>query len=598
MQVVFWYELALKGNEFRSYSWIETLGIIAFSAASVLFQIVLLAFLTKRLPAVAIVSSNAFIFISAILSIYHIRTSVSLDYAIFADNRKSLFYLESLEMVGGRLSEANLWLLGGLAAILISCEQKTRLLSRSLLSLPTPLPLVAVSLCSLVMHFLIPTLGINELDYFAQSVWRYHTRERGILAAMPGAQFPYVSLPSASAADLTHQSGPRPNVFVIIIESFSQSFVGHRNEAKIEYTPFFNSLIAKGIYAPRFYANATYTIKGQEAVFCSLWPTIRSDLATGYSQANVQGLPAILEKVGYTSLFLQASLHLSFANTGAFMQRVGFSRIHSTEVEKLSEVERKNVWGWGLEDSYFYKRVFDRLDSDFPSGKGTPLFVALAPVVSHAPFFVPTERRALYPNPKSRLESFANTIRLADDGLQTFFQCLDERPHLSNSIVVILGDHGMPDGSRENQEIESNAYDDAFRVPLLVVWNGRLTPRTLEHSHSQVDVAPTILDLLNVRQPNHFVGHSLLVQPEDHTINMLFQNGGGGFAVAVRDPFKYVFQLSTKREQIFDIVNDPLELTNLPMILPTRTGRELKQAVERLWIHQRLVEGNRLWPAE
>lgn len=593
-QIVLLTLLLLDGEEFVTYSSVRTIATVLFSVLTILFQMVIVGCVARISRAVESVAANAFVFGYTVFAIYRYRTSASIDFAIIADNRRSLLYFESLEMIGSRLTEFDVWFLVGLLGTLISCEVRFRLLSDSLRSLPRTLPWSVVSLCGLAVHFLFPRWAINEIDYFGQSVFAYYNRGLVVQSKIPTRQFPYAN--TVPTRGYIEAGGARPNVFIIIVESFSQSFVGERSDSGVEYTPFFNSLTNSGMYCPLFYANATYTIKGQEAVFCSLWPTLRGDLANHFPEANLRGLPSILQSEGYFSIFAQAALHISFANTGPFMQRVGFSNIYSTEIGELTEKERASIWGWGLEDSCFYERVFRYVDSVHENAPNNPLFVALSPIVSHAPFFVPESRRRIFRDPKTRKESFSNAIRLADDGLRTFFDCLNQRPYLKDSIIVITGDHGMPDGSRANQEIESGSYDNVFRVPLLLLWPGQLDAKVLRHSHSQVDIAPTLLSLLRIQSPNHFVGRDLTITPEEVVPSLLFQNGGGGFAVAVHDPFKYVLHLSTQREEIFDILNDPLERTNLPLVLHTNHGRDLRNAAQQLWIHQRLVEENRIWP--
>ena len=52
--------------------------------------------------------------------------------------------------------------------------------------------------------------------------------------------------------------------------------------------------------------------------------------------------------------------------------------------------------------------------------------------------------------------------------------------------------------------------DLSYRVPLIIYAPGRVKPRRLQLVASQIDLAPTVLELLGVRTDNAFMGVSLL----------------------------------------------------------------------------------------
>ena len=83
---------------------------------------------------------------------------------------------------------------------------------------------------------------------------------------------------------------------------------------------------------------------------------------------------------------------------------------------------------------------------------------------------------------------------------------------MKDSLVIIVGDHAFPLGEHGNYSLESGYHEESFRVPFFIVWNDVLAPTQLSRASSQLDIAPTILDLMAIPQPEEMTGKSLISQ--------------------------------------------------------------------------------------
>jgi arylsulfatase A-like enzyme len=98
--------------------------------------------------------------------------------------------------------------------------------------------------------------------------------------------------------------------------------------------------------------------------------------------------------------------------------------------------------------------------------------------------------------------------------LGRFFDALSARPDFENTVVFILGDHDTPVDSVDYLVPQplglsaSQIFIGIFSADS-ALFNG-LTVR--EDVASQLDLGPTIFDLAQVREPNHFWGYDLLTQ--------------------------------------------------------------------------------------
>ena len=95
-------------------------------------------------------------------------------------------------------------------------------------------------------------------------------------------------------------------------------------------------------------------------------------------------------------------------------------------------------------------------------------------------------------------------------GLKVFFEELKKRPTLKDSLVIITGDHAFPLGEHGNYNLEAGYHEESFHIPFFMVWDGVLTPQKITNPASQIDIGPTIMDLLTIDDQNtSFQGKSI-----------------------------------------------------------------------------------------
>ena len=91
-----------------------------------------------------------------------------------------------------------------------------------------------------------------------------------------------------------------------------------------------------------------------------------------------------------------------------------------------------------------------------------------------------------------------------------------------------------------------------------------MSPRRIsDQAFSQIDIAPTLVDLIGLSvDRHHFQGVSLFSDVSDNSV-FLVQPYDGIFLSVVDLPFKYGKQLSSGNEFLYNVILDPFEKTNL-----------------------------------
>ena len=163
-----------------------------------------------------------------------------------------------------------------------------------------------------------------------------------------------------------------------------------------------------------------------------------------------------------------------------------------------------------------------------------------------------------------------------------------------NTIIMFLSDHGEMMGEK-GMWFKRTFYDRSVKTPLLISWPKKYKPGIREQVVSQVDIAPTIAEIVGFEDQdyleNYIDGKSLCGLLDDDTadwknyaVTEYITNGVmEPMLLAREERYKYVY-VHNQQPLLFDLEADPEELNNLV------DNPELKELRQRL--HQIATGGN------
>ena len=560
----------------------------------------LVALIVPRNRFLATAISAFVVALYSLMLLYHWHTRGQFDWGVLWRFRREMLELEVRRTIGSFMGWRSYVLPVCAIVVVVVLEAAGRVFSRP--HRPRRRGL-AIAACALAAAGIVlgPTPTSDELTGSLRATegrWRLAR----MMPPLGKDRYPLVRQSLVSGV------GPAPSkpvhVFVVVVESFNANFVEAKTGDGREYTPFFNSLIPRGLYVERFYGNSMESPRGQLAVLCSLLPAMRGSLFEMYEDTRMRCLPEILNEHGYRTVFDEAARYLRFEATGRFMESIGF-QVRRAAFEPEREHPPGTVWGWGLQDDVFFREVFQFLDADRKEAgglqPGQPLFAFLCTISSHFPDNeIPLEQQLLFKGAQNGKVGYGNSIYLADLYLRTFFDELAKRPEFADSLIVIVGDHSYPAGEHGIATSVFGAWEEVFRTPLLILWPGHIEPRRIRPPErwSQVDLAPTLLDLLGIDTPNHFQGRSILRgwDPERDRVHLV-QPNDGIFLAAIANNLKYTLNVASGREAIYDLSRDPHEDVNLiERYRGTPQHKDLRREVGKMLMTEKIVGENRVWP--
>ena len=166
---------------------------------------------------------------------------------------------------------------------------------------------------------------------------------------------------------------------------------------------------------------------------------------------------------------------------------------------------------------------------------------------------------------------YYGNISLIDKGVGRILRALDALGLAENTLVVFASDHGEMMGDHGLFQ-KSKPYEASMRVPFLMRAPGRVQAgSTPDDRVSQVDLMPTFLDAAGVTYPGtpDLPGESLLSRdgggPAARRDEYVVEHGGGAsrWLSLLRGPWKYNYYIQGGWEELFNLEDDPREMTNL-----------------------------------
>jgi lipoteichoic acid synthase len=334
-----------------------------------------------------------------------------------------------------------------------------------------------------------------------------------------------------------------PNIMLVVMESVGTHEL-QLYGASYHDTPELVHLSQHGVLFNRIYAPEPLTSSAMAALFCSLYPPhFWQTLSEAEPDVRVDGLPALLAAHGYRTLFLHSSV-LVYDREHTFLSEHGFPQI----MTDASETPR---------DDRLVPKALKWINQD----RSRPFFLVVWTNCTHHPYL--SDRSENYGVRDVYLNRYLNAIRSTDAMIGDLVGQLDAIGLADNTLTVITGDHGEAFHEHGSSIHGLTVYDEEVHVPLLLV-NRRLFPQPLkiEEIGQQIDLAPTLLELLGLESPPHWQGRSLFASERTNRAYLFASPIFFMFGLVDRD-LKYIYDPHGYRTALYDLSRDPAEHTNL-----------------------------------
>ncbi|MCK9443677.1 MAG: LTA synthase family protein [Tissierellaceae bacterium] len=310
-----------------------------------------------------------------------------------------------------------------------------------------------------------------------------------------------------------HGISSNKNIIVIQVEAMQEFAVDLTIEGE-EVTPFLNRLKENSFYFENIYHQVAggNTSDAEFMLNNSLYPAPTGSVNYLYPTNRFISLGEILGREGYVSRAFHG-YEPSFWNREAIYRNYKYDKFYS-----WNDFELKEIRGWAISDESFFKQSLDI------SLENEKFFSFLITLSSHHPYggFDDIDLNT------GKLEgtqvgNYLKSMRYVDMAIESLFKKLKDLGELNNTMVIIYGDHnGLYEDQRALVEdlldLDGSNVDwkKTQKVPLWI-FSGQNKGENIKKVGGQIDIMPTIMDLLGLENSFSF-GKSLLMEEPGYCV--------------------------------------------------------------------------------
>jgi hypothetical protein len=481
------------------------------------------------------------------------------------------------------------------------------------------------------------------LSYFPEIFVHYWRRKPSIPFFIDKSVFnsviPLIRAPTVNISrPLVTLKKPIKHVFIIVLESIradalplNQSFAESvqdsftRNTTAATVTPLLNSLWRNSV---RTVASTTssYTLKSLLSTFCGIYP-LTTNFLSETSPENLlyeKCLPELIHETFRTtnnrSAFRSALFTAARDNWGgqqALHNSCRFDTVISAN-DIYQQVGELPDSGWfGPDDSNILPLMWKWIDKNLAEEETRQLMMGLLLTGTHYPFEIPhDEIRDGYRHyiDNTYVNAYLNAFHVCDRLLKKIINGFKSRKLFNETLFVIVSDHGHAfyDNGKNTFGSYSVPVESTILVPL-IFYNPYLEAKQLYGQFTNMDILPTIMDILLSSRSSQKLTNQLLSVPHDQLQSILSRyegtsilrmpleqqpvryifhlpNPGNSLIIVKQYPKKLTYDIANDEVHLYHLKYDPFELTDL-IALDYDT-----EAIHPLWINvMRGTKSTRTW---
>jgi len=350
------------------------------------------------------------------------------------------------------------------------------------------------------------------------------------------------------------QNGKQYNIIYILLDDQRYDAMGFLKGQSFLETPNMDSIAKNGVYLPNAFVTTALCSPSRASILTGQYAH-RHRVVDNDSPlpSGLTFFPQYLQKTGYETAFV-GKWHIGGAidyPQPGFNHWVSFKN----QGHYLPHKDGLNVNGKNVSQKGYITDELNEYATDWLKGRSgkKPFMMYLSHKAVHAEF-IPAERhkrkfdKETFVEPKTQnpanisgapmwvrnqrnswhgvdfpyqgeqgdldigdyYKRYAETLLAVDEGIGKIIALLKQKGLYENTLIAVMGDNGFAFG--EHGLIDKRtAYEESMRVPLVMQLPAIIKPNSkIEEVVANIDIAPTFLELANLKQPANMDGKSYL----------------------------------------------------------------------------------------
>lgn len=413
-----------------------------------------------------------------------------------------------------------------------------------------------------------------------------------------------------SAGGITPASAATPpNIILIIIDTLRSDHLGCYGYRR-STSPAMDAVAAEGVRFDQAISAASWTTPAVMSMFTSLPPSLHQTVSgSTMLPEGMTTLAAELKKGGYQT----AAIVVNPCTSRKYGFNRGFDLYDDNSIQLAAGLGDLDLNNNSVSDKVTQYAV-KWLKSDRRPDR--PFFLHVFYFDPHYDYMPPSPYDGMFTDPDyyggqdgskiTTLEGkpltkadkeqiiglYDGEIRFTDDQIKALIDTLRNMNLLTNTLLVITGDHGEEFWDHDSVAHGHTLYDELLRVPLIIDWPKEIKPQVVAKQVSLIDLMPTILDMAGLPIPSQCRGQSLvpLFKPSSNrtfTERPVFSETESKISLkCIRTPSqKLIEYIKDKTFEAYDLDNDPFECDDLAL-MPQYAGFQTVLTAYEVWKKQ------------
>ena len=337
------------------------------------------------------------------------------------------------------------------------------------------------------VYVLLESYGKNEIEYIA-----YFDEE---------------TLKGSLASDVKiykNTNTNKPNICLILLESFGKEYTGGNLENRLSYTPFLDSLATQSIYYSNAYANGLKSMDAVASVLAGMPALMKQPLIGSlYTQKDFESVPEALHNQGYYSSFFHGADEHSMGFR-PFLYAQGLDAYYGRQ----QYADLKMFDGtWGIFDGPFLQFVNTKMGEQ-PSPWFSTVFTLSShhrgkyevPLLIYAPEILSpdkVDRPVQHIDISTTIKAFAGVLQQVAAGASLLDSVSSHITHYDGNVFVYTTDSFTLEWSGGNNLKLYNYIEDRKQIR-------NLASENMMKSKSMLDSLKLSLQKYNYRMVNNF----------------------------------------------------------------------------------------------
>lgn len=361
-------------------------------------------------------------------------------------------------------------------------------------------------------------------------------------------------------------------VLLIAVEEINPSHINCYGYER-QITPNIDNLAKNGALFKKYYSQAANI----ETNFISIITGFHSGVATKNPDKaeiinNLPSIITIFKQNGYSPAIFTADERLALP----FSQKTGLDHLYSS---KSTNPAKEYIDARTLTDNVLKYLKTDKEKKKFiliifgdtrepynPPAPFNTLFSPIPPGSSQDLTEIRVEMNEDIHNIRRNL--YDSELAFIDFQVGRLVEYLEQSNSFDQSLIVFTGINSSWGGVENNKSPAGLLNNNMLRVPLIISGNGIPEKTKSQEIAQQIDLLPTLTDLLRMKTLTVLPGESLIEairDPEKTTEKILYHESlqPGSKRIALQDnEWKEIYDIERKISSLFNLKKDPDEIKN------------------------------------